>query len=206
MDRETLAQVFEPFFTTKTTDKGTGLGLSMVHGTALSHGGAVTIDSEPGEGTTVTLLFPATRDSAEDVREIPASAARADEGSGLVLLVDDEPLLRKVSRQMLEGFGYSVAEAKDGREAVEVYQRRCAEIVLVILDFVMPEMDGSEAYRELKKLDPDVRVLISSGFTNDEVVDNLLVDGAVGFVEKPFDRETLAAAVAEALGRRAGPE
>jgi PAS domain S-box-containing protein len=200
MDEETSAMVFEPFFTTKPKDKGTGLGLSMVYGTILSHGGAVTVESTPGDGTAICLLLPAT---AEEPRELAEKAAAAVEEADLegtvVLLVEDETLLRHVGREMLMKVGCTAIEAEDGRKAVHEFQQHRDEISLVVLDLVMPEMDGSETYRELRKMDPEVKVLISSGFTNDEVVEELLANGAVGFVEKPFGKETLATAVAQAL-------
>lgn len=124
----------------------------------------------------------------------------------MVLLVEDEQLLRHVGREILERLGYSVIVAEDGKEAVEKYRQRRDEIVVVVLDLVMPEMDGSETFAELKNIDPNVRVLIASGFTNDEVVDELLANGARGFVEKPFDKKTMAEAVAGVLGDEGGAE
>jgi PAS domain S-box-containing protein len=201
MDEETLAQAFDPFFTTKPAGRGTGLGLSMVYGTMVSHGGIATIQSTPGEGTAVTLLFPATDPPLEPEAELFEPTGKIAAGDGLVLLVEDEQLLRHVGREILERIGYSVVVAEDGRQALDEYERGKGEIRLVILDLVMPEMDGSETFYELKKIDPEVRVLIASGFTNDEVVDELLASGARGFVAKPFDKQTLAEAVAAALGR-----
>jgi len=203
MDEETAAKVFEPFFTTKPKGKGTGLGLSMVYGTILSHGGAVTVESTPGEGTAICVLLPATTEMPrEHVAKTTAAVEEADLEGAVVLLVEDETLLRHVGKEMLKKIGCTVIEAEDGRKALEEFQRHRGEISLVVLDLVMPEMDGSETYRELRKMDPEVNVLISSGFTNDEIVEELLADGAVGFIEKPFGKETLATAVTQALAGR----
>lgn len=206
MDEETLGQAFEPFFTTKPASRGTGLGLSMVYGTMVSHEGSATIESEPGKGTSVTLLFPATDPPLRQEPREPEPEHAPAAGEGLVLLVEDEQLLRHVGREILERLGYSVIVAEDGKEAVEKYRQRRDEIVVVVLDLVMPEMDGSETFAELKNIDPNVRVLIASGFTNDEVVDELLANGARGFVEKPFDKKTMAEAVARVLGDEGGAE
>jgi PAS domain S-box-containing protein len=201
MDKHTVDKVFEPFYSTKPRGKGTGLGLSMVHGTMVSHHGTVTIDSEPGAGTTVSLFFPATTDlPCEPESKASTTIDEAGiEGAG-VLLVEDETLLRHIGREMLTKLGCTVIVAEDGRQALDEYRRRREHIALVVLDLEMPEMDGSETFAELKRIDPNVCVLIASGFTNDEVVDELLANGAVGFVEKPFDKKTLAEAVVRALG------
>jgi signal transduction histidine kinase/ActR/RegA family two-component response regulator len=206
MDQETASNVFEPFFTTKAKGKGTGLGLSMVYGTILSHGGAVTLESVPGDGTSVFLLLPATDAAPDAPADLAVSTEETQDVGGLVLLVEDESLLRHVGRKMLEKLGFSVVEAENGVSGVEAFKEHGSEIALVILDLVMPEMDGAEAFAELKKIDPDVAVLISSGFTDDEVVEELLANGAVGFVEKPFDLNSLREAVAAALsGRPSSP-
>jgi PAS domain S-box-containing protein len=203
MDDEIIDKVFEPFFSTKPKGKGTGLGLSMVHGTMVSHHGTVTIDSELGEGTTVSLLFPATTDlPCEPETDAFVTVDEAQIEGAVVLLVEDESLLRRVGTEMLRKIGCTVIEAENGRRAVEEFERHRDQISLVLLDLVMPEMDGPEAYRELRKMDPEVKVLILSGFTNDEVVDELLADGAVGFVEKPFTKEALAGSLAQALEGR----
>jgi CheY-like chemotaxis protein len=178
----------------------------MVYGTILSHGGAVTLESVPGDGTSVFLLLPATDAAPDAPADLAVSTEETQDVGGLVLLVEDESLLRHVGRKMLEKLGFSVVEAENGVSGVEAFKEHGSEIALVILDLVMPEMDGAEAFAELKKIDPDVAVLISSGFTDDEVVEELLANGAVGFVEKPFDLNSLREAVAAALsGRPSSP-
>jgi CheY-like chemotaxis protein len=205
MDEETLSKVFEPFFTTKPKDKGTGLGLSMVYGTVLSHGGAVTVESAPGDGTAVRILLPATTESPDELVPVATAAVEETDLEGAtVLLVEDEKLLRHVGKEMMQKLGCTVIEAENGLEAVDAFKRHRDDISLVVLDLVMPKMDGSETFRELRKMDPEVKILIATGFTDDDVVDQLLADGAAGFVEKPFTKETLAEAVACVLGGGGG--
>jgi len=199
MDAQTLAKAFEPFFTTKPAGKGTGLGLAMVHGAMKSHGGDVTIESTLGVGTTVALVLPAgTSSRALPTREEPA-AVEVHSGTGLILLVDDENLVAWSGQKMLESMGYQVELARDGQQALDAHHRLGSRIDLVILDLVMPEMDGRTAFYELQKVNPEVRVVVSTGFSHDETVEELLGAGAVGFIEKPYDKRTLSEAVRTAL-------
>ncbi len=208
MDPDTLARAFEPFFTTKAAGEGTGLGLSMVYGTLQNHGGHVHIDSSPGQGTTVWLVLPGLDCQAPGaIAETPQPteqrgteiAPRSEPGGGAVLLIDDEKLIRWAGQQMLESLGYTVLLAEDGREGVELYRENRALVSLVILDLIMPVLDGVETFAILKALDPDLRVLISSGYSKDDKVEKLLADGARGFIQKPFDLDQLARQVAEML-------
>jgi two-component system cell cycle sensor histidine kinase/response regulator CckA len=192
MDRDTIAHVFEPFFTTKPEGKGTGLGLAMVYGVVKNHGGEVSIESEPGEGTTVKLLFPAIAEGAQRipgqvVSKIPTPSVRR----GMILLVDDEQMMLNSTRRMLEKIGYRVLPAISGIKAIEIYQERADDIALVILDFMMPEMDGSETFEELVKIDPDVKVMLSSGYSIDDKIETLLQNGIQGFIQKPYDLSLL---------------
>ncbi len=203
MDEETRDRAFEPFFTTKPTGHGTGLGLSMVFGTITNHGGVVTLDSEPGEGTTVTILLPA----------ILLPAIEADEGEpttewetltpvpagSTVLLVDDEEMIRTSGKRMLEKLGCEVVLAGDGKEAVEICRERKGDFGLVVLDLVMPVMDGPEAFEELRREHPDLRILLSSGYAKEDKAEGLLVEGAVGFIQKPFDMKALSAEIKRVL-------
>jgi PAS domain S-box-containing protein len=198
MDRGIMTRVFEPFFTTKPEGRGTGLGLSMVYGVVKNHGGDVTVDSDIGEGTTVTLLFPATENGmyqgpAETISKIP----RPRLGQGMILLVDDEQMMLNSTRRMLEKFGYRVLSAISGRKAIDIYRRRADDIALVILDFMMPEMDGSETFEELLKIDPEVKVMLSSGYSIDEKIETLLQRGLQGFIQKPFDLNVLLREIAK---------
>jgi CheY-like chemotaxis protein len=197
MDEEILRSAFEPFFTTKQPGEGTGLGLSMVYGTVRSHNGQVLIESAPGEGTTVTIRFPALLPAEED--EVPEQpAGQLPRGAGTILVVDDEELVRKSTRLLLERLGYTVLLAEDGRTALERYRAHGA-VDLVLLDLIMPGMDGRETYRELQALDPSVRVLFASGYADDDTVRELTAACGAPLMPKPFNLRQLAAAVASAM-------
>jgi PAS domain S-box-containing protein len=200
MTREVQARMFEPFFTTKEPGRGTGLGLAMVYGTVRSHGGAVGVDSEPGRGTSITLYLPsvAARSRAEVVTR-PATRRR---GTGLLLLVDDEPMVRSVTRRSLERAGYQVLTAEHGAEALERFADRRDDISLVVLDMAMPVMGGAECFRRLRELDPGLRVLLASGYALEHDARQCLEAGALGFLEKPFASDRLLEAVAVALEGR----
>ena len=192
MDRETVTHVFEPFFTTKPEGKGTGLGLSMVYGVVKNHGGDVTVESDVGKGTIVKIRFPAIDGDIqpsppERICRIPGSGL----GQGMILLVDDEQMMLNSTRRMLEKIGYRVLSAVSGREAIEIYRKRADDIAMVILDFIMPEMDGSETFAELVKIDPRVKVLLSSGYSIDDKIESLLQKGLKGFMQKPYDLSLL---------------
>ncbi|HSN14775.1 MAG TPA: ATP-binding protein [Anaeromyxobacteraceae bacterium] len=167
MSRQLLERVFEPFFTTKPTGKGTGLGLAIVQGIILQHGGAVSIDSAEGKGTTVTILLPmlAPGDATLDRDDAPPAGVRG--GTEVVLLAEDEPIFRHVVRRILERGGYTVVEAGDGREAVEAFAANRERIALCILDVVMPELNGKDALAEIRRIEPGVRALFTSGYADD---------------------------------------
>ncbi|MCP4676408.1 MAG: response regulator [Deltaproteobacteria bacterium] len=187
MDSDTKARAFEPFFTTKPQGKGTGLGLAMVYGVVRNHGGMVTLDSELGKGTVVTIHLPAVeRDGLAASSKGPAVVDSQTSGQGCVLLVDDEKIVRKSIQSMLARLGYKVIVAKNGGEAIDFFREEKKQIDLVFLDMAMPTIDGSETFAELKAIDPDVKVLLSSGYSKDDKVEKLLALGALGFMQKPF--------------------
>ncbi|MDJ0765790.1 MAG: response regulator [Myxococcota bacterium] len=198
MDQKTMERVFEPFFTTKPQGEGTGLGLSMVYGVISNHGGTVTIDSNIGQGTTVTIEIPAfeTRQTPTSMMP-PAYAEPMLIGEGTILLVDDEELVRAATERLLKKLGYRVLLASDGKVCVQEYKERKDDISLVILDLMMPTMDGEETYRELQKIDPNVRVLLTSGFSKSDKANRMLNAGALGFIEKPFEMNDLVAKIRE---------
>jgi two-component system cell cycle sensor histidine kinase/response regulator CckA len=199
MDEATLRHACEPFFTTKPAGEGTGLGLSMVYGTIANHDGHLALESSPGKGTTATIQLPAVPHSAAPVVAPHRDAPARGQGEGTILIVDDEAMLRQVGKRILEGGGYSVLCAKDGLEALETYRQHRAEVSLVVLDLVMPRLDGAQTFDELRRLDPDLRVVIASGYSRDSKVEALIQSGAVDFIQKPYDHHTLLEAVNRAL-------
>jgi two-component system cell cycle sensor histidine kinase/response regulator CckA len=199
MDPSTVQRATEPFFTTKGPGAGTGLGLAMAYGAVKTHGGMLTIDSVVGEGTTVTVHLPEQSDRSESTHPVPLARAGRHRGSGAALLVDDEATIRGAGKKLLERLGYEVLLAADGREALEICRQRRGELSVVVLDLVMPEMDGEECFHELRAEYPDVKVLLVSGHGKESLAEELLRAGACGFLRKPFDSTELENALAEAL-------
>jgi len=199
IDAETQKRIFEPFFTTKPVGKGTGLGLAMVFGAVQAHGGAIVVDSEVGHGTTMRVYLPASEASPALPVSEPAAVRKA---KGLVLVVDDEPVVRMATARLVERLGLSAITASDGDEAVEIYKQRGGEIVLVLLDMVMPKMPGPECYRALRRLGRTPCLLVS-GYAADLAAQDLLDTGADGFLEKPYTAEQLGAEIDRILGRAA---
>jgi two-component system cell cycle sensor histidine kinase/response regulator CckA len=184
MDRLTLDRVFEPFFTTKAVGRGSGLGLSTVYGIVKQCGGFIWAYSEPGLGTTFKTYFPLAQHRGGPDSE-PASAVRSKRGE-TVLLVEDEPMVRRVIGRALREFGYVVEEAANGREAMDWLSSPGASADLVITDLVMPEMGGRELAQELAKQFPDLPVLFTSGYTDGEAVRRVLVEEHRPFLQKPL--------------------
>jgi PAS domain S-box-containing protein len=198
MDKATLDRIFDPFFSTKFT--GRGLGLAAVLGIIRGHRGAIRVYSELGRGTTFKLLLPAT-DVAATQPDRQASVSVAFHASGKILLADDEETIRNLGRRMLQRAGFDVVVAADGREAIEKFAAEKDNIALVILDLTMPHLDGEACYREMRQIKPGVRVILSSGYNEQDIVNRFAGKGLAGFVQKPYTTEELLYKIREALGR-----
>jgi len=203
MTEEVRGKLFQPFFTTKAEGCGTGLGLASVFGCVKLHNGAITIHSEPSKGTVVNLCLPLASDDVitSESREAETTFAR---GQGMILLVDDEEIVREITSDALGIMGYQVVECRDGATALEYYRKKHEEIDLVILDMVMPSMNGWDAFKEMKKINPEIKALLISGFARDELLEQARQEGLLGFVKKPIEVIALSQAVALALSK--GPQ
>ncbi len=194
MDAPTVARAFEPFFTTKAAGSGTGLGLSMVYGMARSHGGWARIDSAPGQGTEVVLFLPSLDEGIRDVSETRPVPLIAVERSNTVLLVDDDDSVRRSTARLLERLGFTVFIAGSGPEAVTTFRARRSRIDVVVLDILMPGMDGYETHDALREVDADVPILLYSGYADGERRGgNRTFDQRTGFLAKPFSPGALEA-------------
>jgi PAS domain S-box-containing protein len=198
---DTLKHIFEPFFTTKEPGKGTGMGLAAVFGTVKSHHGAITVDRNPEGGTVFTLLLPSARGEHRVLKtKMIGCEEKPPLRSRRILLVDDEVMVHEMAADVLRSLGYTVTVCRDGGEAVALYAESWREFDLVILDMVMPVMAGREAFREMRRINPGVKALLSSGYTIDGEAREVLREGVLGFLQKPFRKSELARRVVEALG------
>jgi PAS domain S-box-containing protein len=188
MDDATLKRIFDPFFTTKSV--GHGLGLAAVLGIVRGHQGGITVESKPGVGTTITVLFPASEKTAVNRNTDPAAQGHWT-GTGTILLVDDEEPVRAIGAAMLSRLGFDVLVAEDGRQGLEVFRRRADEIVLVVLDLAMPGLSGDEVFQEMRRIRNDVKILLSSGFDERDISDRFAAGGLAGFIHKPYRLNTL---------------
>ena len=198
MGQKVMDRIFEPFFTTKELGRGSGLGLASVYGIIKGHGGYIDVESKEGQGTIFSIYLPASEKSIRKTSKIPQ---RILEGNENILLVDDEALVINVGAQLLEKLGYTVLEAHGGREAVKIFMDANHSIDMVILDIVMPDMGGSEVYDRIKVIDPNVKVLLSSGYSIDGEATEILKRGCEGFIQKPFSMEDLSKKIRDVLNK-----
>ena len=196
MDEATMARIFEPFYTTKGLVKGTGLGLASVYGIIKGHGGYIDVQSEKGRGTTFEIFMPA---SEKKLFQEKAYAKGVSTGHETVLLVDDEMMIVDVGAQLMKRLGYQILTANSGKEAVKIYGDLQNQIDMVILDMVMPDMSGGETFDKLKSINPNVKVLLASGYDVDGQAKEILERGCSGFIQKPFDVEELSHKLREIL-------
>ncbi len=195
IDEATRKKIFEPFFTTKAKGKGTGMGLASTYGTVKNHNGSIEVYSEMGKGTTFKIYLPLADEKDARIKETGVIIKKR---SGTILLVDDEEIMREVGSEMLTDLGYTVIIREDGEQCVEYYREHSNEIDLIILDIMMPNLDGYSCFRELKKINPNVRAIIASGYTINGMASDLIKEGAASFIQKPFDAIRLSKAIDKA--------
>ncbi|MGA9780363.1 MAG: ATP-binding protein [Verrucomicrobiia bacterium] len=205
MDAVTLHRIFEPFFTTKEVGKGTGLGLATVYGIVKQHEGWVEVNSEPNKGATFDVFFPASEKKLAPEKESPALPESAPGGgTETILIVEDEPILREMARDILSGYGYRIFEACSGREALNTWQQKSDEIDLLLTDMVMPEgVSGAELARQLLANHPHLKIVFTSGYTANEVNTRLLMKMKARYLQKPYTHADLAKTVRECLDKTA---
>jgi two-component system cell cycle sensor histidine kinase/response regulator CckA len=186
MDKATQANMFDPFFTTKFT--GRGLGMAATLGIIRGHKGAIKVYSEVGQGTSIKVLFPSSGEMVDDDQSAARRLPLIDkwQGEGVILVVDDDETVRAVAKSVLIEAGFTVLTAEDGREGLKVFSADPDQISLVLLDITMPHMDGAETFSEMRKIRPDVLVLLSSGYNKEEATSRFAGKGLAGFIQKPY--------------------
>ncbi len=196
MDQETQDRIFDPFFTTKQMGRGTGLGLASVYGIIKGHGGYIDVASKKGIGTTISFYLPATD---KDFQQRSDTIEDIATGKETILFVDDEKTVLAIGAEMLNKIGYTVLTAGSGKEAISIFEEKHADIDLVVLDMVMPGIGGGKVFDQIKKLEPDIKVLLSSGFSINGQATEILNRGCNGFIQKPFSMKELAHKIREII-------
>jgi two-component system cell cycle sensor histidine kinase/response regulator CckA len=191
MSPEIQAKIFEPFFTTKEPGRGTGLGLAMVYGIIQNHGGYIDIKSLSGQGTELTLFLPALPEIPGKESSTPPAESHLKGGSETLLIIDDEEIIRQLGTDILEDVGYKVLVAKNGEEGAEIFSRHKKKISLVILDVMMPGWSAKKTFLKLRKINPRIKILLSSGYSTDGEVKDILKAGVSGLIQKPYTDEEL---------------
>lgn len=200
MDDKTQQRIFDPFFTTKERERGTGLGLASAYGIIQNHAGSITVKSEPMEGSCFTLLLPVSEKT--QVETSPKASACLIQGTETILLVDDEQAVLGAVGSMLRHLGYTVREAADGQTAIEQFQNNHASIDLVILDMVMPGISGKEVFESFRQIDPNVKVLLCSGYTANGQAADIIKRGCMGFIQKPFTISQLSEKIGQVFHKK----
>ncbi len=201
MDESTLNQIFNPFFTTKDRERGTGLGLASAYGIIKNHHGFITVDSKIGHGSTFTIYLPISDQPAK--QEATSADIAPVKGKGVILLVDDEQMILHVANAMLTELGYQIFTAESGKQALEMMKSHDTAFDLVILDLIMPKMNGTETFHQIKSINPQQAILLSSGYSIDGQTTELLNKGCSGFIQKPFGMSELSHAIKETLDGKA---
>jgi len=199
MDKKIQQRIFDPFFTTKDMGRGTGLGLASAYGIIKGHDGYIDVESRKGEGATFSIYLPASEKKIAKAAKITEKLLK---GTETVLLVDDEEIILDVGRDLLKAMGCRVITARDGREAVEMYQKNQDDIDIVILDMIMPNISGGDTYDRMKEIKPHIKVLLSSGYSIDGQATDILNRGCNGFIQKPFTINKLSAAIRQILDKK----
>ena len=199
MDSKTKKKIFEPFFTTKGVGKGTGLGLAMVYGAITQNRGHINFYSEPGKGTTFKIYLPLiqAKIGAEEVK--PAIIHALEKGTETILLAEDEPEVRLLTKKLIEDYGYTVIDAIDGADAIDKFMLNKDKIELLLFDVMMPHKNGREAYEEIKKINPDVKVIFTSGYPADTVRKQAIMEEGADFIIKPVLPEKLLKKIRDVL-------
>jgi len=191
-----MERIFEPFFTTKEMGRGTGLGLASVYGIIKGHKGFINVYSQLGHGTAFSVYLPASKRHQAADSEAPEDLAM---GTETILLVDDEAVILNVGKEIIETLGYHVLVASGGLEAIDVYSRNRKRIALVILDMVMPDLDGGKTFDALKDIDPGVRVILSSGYSLNSEAEGIMQRGCKAFMQKPFNAHAISRTLRQVL-------
>jgi signal transduction histidine kinase len=199
MDETTRKRIFDPFFTTKEMGRGTGLGLASAYGIIKNHGGYINVSSEKGEGTTFNIYLPVTKEKIVEEKKPSEKLLR---GKEMVLLVDDEGMILEVGKEMLAKMGYEVLTASSGKKALEIYGKKKDQIGIVILDMIMPEMGGGETYDKMKRINPGIKALLSSGYSINGQATEILKRGCNAFIQKPFSVINLSLKLREILNKK----
>lgn len=197
MDKETLKRIFDPFFTTKAQEGGSGLGLASAYGILRSHGGIINAYSEPGQGSTFNIYLPSSAKKAQSEEHLQDKGLQT--GSGGILLVDDESAIQETASEMLRALGYTVYQAASGQEALAVYMEKKKHIDLVILDMILPGIGGGQVLKMLQEVNPDVKVILSSGYSMQGEVKKVMDAGCLGFIQKPYRYAELSEMVHQVL-------